>query len=189
MYELANPTRIKEMSIFNIKSCNDMMVAWLNKAYMTGVNILELNVNVYVLDADDMIFSVEYVKMVCNLSIIFREIFDNHLYDLRLKGLVDNDIYSKINFHNLFNEVNNTLNSFIDDEFLMYEFNIYHSEISLQTAMTMYDSFIENLIAILKDIVNDKLLKFIFNKHSVIYIQNIYEGIFLQLENIFSVYC
>lgn len=189
MYELANPIRIKEMPIFNISSCNNMMSAWLKQAYINGVNVPELYANIFVYDTDDMIFSVEYVKMICNLSIIFREIFDNQLYSLRLKGLISNEIYSNINFHNIFNEVNDKFNSYIDDQFLMYEFAIYHSEISLETSMAMYEAFSDTIINILKDTIDIKILQFIFNKHNMRYIQIIYEKIFLQLENVFSIYC
>lgn len=188
MYELANQIRIKEMPIFNILSCNKMMSDHLIKAYTNGVNVPELYANVYVYDADDIIFSVEYVKMVCNLTTIFKEIFDNQLYALRLKGLINNEIYSSINFHTIFSTVNDQFNSFIDDQFLMYEFGIYHSEISLETSIVMYEAFNDAVVNILKDFVDIKILKFIFNKHNLKYIQNIYDSIFTQLENVFSVY-
>ncbi len=189
MDELINPIRIKEMPIFNIISCNKMMNDHLILAYTNGVNVPELYANVYVYDADDMIFSVEYVKMICNLTTIFKEILDNQLYLLRLKGLISNDIYSKIDFHTIFGNINNQFNSFIDDEFLMYEFNIYHSEISLETSMAMYSTFNDAVIEVLKDFVDIKILKFVFNNHNLKYLQYVYDNIFTQLENVFSVYC
>lgn len=188
MDELINPIRIKEMPIFNIWSCNNMMSSWLNKAYTNGVNVPELYANVYVYDADDMIFSVEYVKMICNLTTIFREILDNQIYLLRLKGLISNDIYSNIDFHKIFGTVNNQFNSFVDDQFLIYEFGIYHSEISLETSMAMYATFNDSVIDVLKDFVDIKILKFVFNNHNLKYLQNIYDSIFIQLENVFSIY-
>ena len=188
MNELANPIRIKEMGMFNVIPCIQMVEEWLSNAYKNGVDVPELYANVHVYAADDVIFSVEYVKMICNLTTIFREIFDNELYYLRLRGIVDNSIYSKINFHKIFGNVNNHLNSFIDDEYLMYEFGIYHSEISLETAMSMYDIFNDSVIEQIKDVADAKLLKYIFNKHNVKYIKNIYDNIFLQLENVFSIY-
>ena len=188
MHELANPIRIKEMPIFNLLSCKKMIEDWLIKANNNGVNVLELFANIYVYDADDMIFSVEYVKMICNLSIIFREIYDSQLYELRLNGIIDKETYSKINFHIIFNEINNVLNFFIDNQYDVYEFGIYHSEISLEITMAMYSVFIAKLTDVLKDTVNPGLLKMNFNKHNVKYIQDIYEKIFLQLENVFSIY-
>lgn len=189
MDELINPIRIKEMPIFNIWSCRNMMSSWLNKAYINGVNVPELYANVFVYNEDDIIFSVEYVKMICNITTIFREILDNQIYHLRLKGLISNDIYSKIDFHAIFSIVNDQFNTIIDDEFLMYEFNIYHSEISLETSITMFNVFNDAVIEVLKDFVNIKILKFVFNNQNLKYLQYIYDGIFLQLENVFSVYC
>ena len=154
MYELANPTRIKEMPIFNVMSCRDMTSAWLLKANSSGVNVLELNANAYVLDCDEMIFSVEYVKMICNLAIIFREIFDMELYSLRLKNMISNEAYMSINFHEIFCKVNDQFNSFIevlDGEYLVYEFGIYHSEISLETSISMYEAFNDAIVESLKD--------------------------------------
>ena len=188
MYELANPIRIKEMPVFNILSCNVMMNDYIILAHTNGVNVPELYANVHVYEADDIIFSVEYIKMICNLAKIFREIYDNELYYLRLNGIISHEIYSKIDFHKVFGNVNNQLNSFIDDQYLMYEFGVYHSEISLETSMAMYEVFNDSLIEQMKGYADEKLLKFIFNKHNVKYIQNIYESIFLQLENVFSIY-
>lgn len=188
MYELANPICIKEMPIFNIKSCIGMMEKWLNAAYSNGVNVPELNANVYVYNADDMVFSVEYVKMICNLSIVFREIYDNKLYELRLKGLIDKEVYNNINFHQIFGRVNDLFNYLIEDQDPMYEFAIYHSEISLEIAIAMYDVFNDSLINELKKFIDVNLLKYIFSKYNTKYIQNIYDSIFNKLENVFSIY-
>lgn len=188
MYELANAMRIKEMNIFNVVSCRNMMESWLNKAKDNGTIVPELFANVHVYEADDMVFSVEYVKMICNLAIIFRELYDTKLYDLRINGLINKDIYSKINFHEIFSEINDVLNFFIDNQYDMYEFGIYHSEISLETSMALYSVFNTKLTNILKDFVDINILNMNFNKHHVKYIQDIYEKIFLQLENVFSIY-
>ena len=188
MYELANQIRIKELPVFNTPSCVKMMEDHLNLAYQCGVDVGELAINIFIYEADDLIYLVEYIKMLCNLTKIFRDILDNELYILRAQGYVDNKIYSYINFHNLFVEINNKLNALLSDQFLFDEFGIYHSEISLETSIAMYEVFNDNIIISLNKFVDINVLKFIFNKHNVKYLHDIYESIFNQLENVFLMY-
>lgn len=187
MYELANQIRIKDLAVLRTECCMNMIESYIETAFKSGVDIGELAVNIYVYESEDPIFLVEYVKMLCNLSKVFRDILDNSLYTLRLYKIVNESVYN-INFHNIFNEVNTKFNTFIDEQFLFDEFGIYHSEISLETSIAMYEVFNDSVILSLKEFVDPNLLKFIFNKHSVKYLQKIYEEIFNQLENVFLIY-
>lgn len=184
MDNLMNQVRIKELPAFYAVTGQIMIDAWLSKVIKTGVNIGELAVNSFVYDYDDMVFSVEYIKMLCNLSIIFREIYDNNIYALRIQGHLQN--IPDINFHDIFNEVNNRFNAYVDDMYLFEESSIYESEIALETTTALYDVFNDTIILALKDYVEPFISKYIFNTVNVKYLQNIYNNIMIQLQNVFS---
>lgn len=187
MYELSYPIRIKELPMFYSQHCIAMTQNYLVIATQNGVNIGELTANVFVYEFDDLIFTVEYIKMLCNLSTIFRNIFDNDLYNLRLQGYINDKIYSSINFQTIFNEVNNKFNAFIEEPFLFEEISIYGSEISLETSIALYETFNDNMIILLSKFVDINLLKYTFNKINIKYLQNFYDQIGTQIQNVFSI--
>lgn len=188
MYEVSNPIRIKDLIVFNIPSCVNMMEQQLSSAYMDGVNIGDLTVNEFIYETDDFIIMVEYIKSLCNLVHVFKNILDNLIYKLRVYNFVDNAIYSNINFHKIFDLVNIVFNILVDDQYLLDAFDIYYSEISLDISMVLYDKFIEGVIHDLKDTVDENLLKFIFTKNNLVYLQDIYESITNQIQNVFLTY-
>lgn len=188
MYELAEPIRIKQLPIVTVPTYVNMLKDHLAIAQQSGVNIGELAVNVYIYESEDPIFLVEYIKMLCNLTKVFRSIYDNELYLLRSHGYIDNKIYFNLNFHNIFNEVNNKFNIYLDNQFTFDEFGIYHSEISLDTSIAMLEVFNDTIILALKDFIDPNLVKFIFNKFRLKNNHALYDEIFNQLENVFLIY-
>ena len=187
MYELITQIKIKELLLFKTPSSR-MAEEHLRLAYNCGVDVGELSANTYVYEySDDLIFSVEYVKMICNLVIIFRDLFDKYLYTLRMLGYTDNRIYSSINFHNVFNKVNHEFNINFIDQFLFEEIGIYHSEVSLETAIYLYEVFNTQIISELKDFIEADKLKFIITKHNMKYLPKIHGDIMNQLENVFYI--
>ena len=188
MYDLAEPIRIKQLPLFTIPTYVNMISEYLAIAQQNGVNIGELAVNVYIYESEDSIFLVEYIKMLCNLTKVFRDIYDNELYLLRSQGFIDHKIYFNLNFHNIFNEVNNKFNIYLGDQFLFDEFGIYHSEISLDTSIAMLEVFNDTIILAIKNFVDPNIVKFIFNKFRLKNLHAIYDNIFNQLENVFLIY-
>lgn len=184
MYELANQIRIKELPAFYTAAGCRMMENSLIAAYSNGVDIGELAVNSFVYDYDDIVFSVEYIKMLCKLSTIFKDIYDNNIYALRVQGHLQN--IPDINFHFIFNEINNKFNAYVDDMYIFEESGIYQSEIALETTTALYDIFNDTIVLALKDFVEPLVSKYIFNKVNVKYLQNIYDNIMTQLQNVFS---
>ena len=188
MYELANQPKIKYLPAFIIPSCLNMMRFHIESAYKNGVNIGEFGCNSFIYQNDDLICQVEYIKMACNISNIFKDIYNELLYNLRLEGYIDNSIYPFINFHKVMNEVNNTFNSFIEDEYIFEEVTIYSSEISIETSIEMYDTFTNCIINELSSYINPNLLKYVFNKFNITNIQIIQDKIMTQIANIFTVF-
>lgn len=189
MYELITQVKIKELLLFKTPS-SKMIEEYLQSAYKCGVDVGELSANSYVYEyIDDLIFSVEYVKMICNLVGIFRNLFDNYLYSLRSIGWhIDNRIYS-INFHNVFSKINYQFNINFIDQFLFEEIGIYHSEVSLETAIFLFEVFNDTVVDELKEIIpiDPNLLKSMFIRRNIRYIPQIHSDIMNQLENVFYI--
>ena len=189
MNDLCNPIKIKELPVFYSNSGIRMIEKWLAIAVKNGVDIGDLIVNSVVYNYEEPIFTIEYIKMLCNLTNIFRNIYDNNLYHIRLQGLISDDVYSNISFHNIFNEINNIFNFLMNDGiYLFEEMEIYQSEISIEVAVALYDKFNDSIISALKDFVDPKLLVFIFNKINMKHLQIIYDSIKVQFTNVFTIY-
>jgi len=183
------PIKLKDLPIFHSNSAMIMLKNWLAIAEKSGVNIGELSVNSVVYNYEEPIFTVEYIKMLCNLSNIFRTVYDNNLYQLRLQGLINDDVYSKINYHNIFNEINNTFNFLtLDGMYIFEEMSIYDCEISLELTVALYDKFNESIISELKNYVDPNLLLFVFNKINMKHLRSIYDSIQTQFLNVFTIY-
>lgn len=187
MYELITQIQIKDLLLFKTPSSR-MTEEHLRLAYNCGVDVGNLSANTFIYEYnDDLILSVEYVKMICNLVVTFRELYDNYIYDLRMLGYIDNKIYSTINFHDIFNKINHEFNINFIDQFLFEEIGIYHSEVSLETAVYLYEVFNEYIISLLKDFIEPNKLRFIFTKRNMKYLSKIHGDIMNQLENVFYI--
>lgn len=188
-YELANPILMKDLPVFKMSTYSNMMNGWINKAIQKGVDIGNLSVNSYVYEYDDPIFLVEYIKMVCNLGIIFRDIYDTELYNLRMSGYINN-IYSDMDFNTIFNHMNTNLNLFLDQSFRFEETEIYHTEITLDISTKIYNIFVNDLITQVSKVVNINPLQLrsIFIRNKIKNIEFISKEIYTQLDNILSIY-
>jgi hypothetical protein len=186
MCNLARRVYIKDLLIFQSPIIYAMIDEYINKAKQHGVYIGELTMNSYIYESRslDVSYLMNYIKSLSNLVSIFRDIYDNDLYNLSLHG-IDNIIYDIDHFQIIFSAVNNTFNVYLDDQFLFEDFGTYQSKISLDTVMAMYESFNKNFTLSLKDIVPSNILKKISMSRNIKYLPYVYDRIFEQFESIY----
>ena len=121
-----------------------------------------------------------------NVINVFRNMYDDYLYNLRLENLIDDYIeeYEPDTFHIIFNAINNTFNAYLDDQYLFMEFGTHLSQTSLETIMGMYEAFNDQFVMEFKQYVNINKLKILIMKNMK-FINHIYNRIFDQYEPIY----
>ena len=186
MCNLTRRVYIKDLLIFQSPIIYAMIDEYINKAKQKGVYIGELTMNSYIYDSRslDVSYLINYIKSLSNLVDIFRDIYDDDLYNLRLNG-IDNIIYDMDQFQMIFSAINNIFNAYLDDQFLFEDFGTYQSKISLETVMAMYDTFNKYFTLSLRDIVPCNILKSINMRRNIKYLPYIYDKIFEQFECIY----
>ena len=185
MENLTRLTYIKSLLIFQSPIVYEKIEKYVLDAKQMGVSIGDLAINPYVYSTRsfDVSFLVNYIQSLDNVIRVFRNIYDDYLYELRLHGNIDNNY--KDNFHVIFNAVNNTFNLYLDDRYLFEDFSIYHSETSLGVIMLMYDAFNEHFIFYMKNNVDSRVLKSLIQRKNLKYLPYIYDNIFEQYEYIY----
>ena len=187
METLSNMTRIKDLLILKCPAFSDASKIYIDSAKQKGVDLGELIVNPYIFQSRslDVSYLFNYLESLDNAAKVFREIYDEYIYTLRLNGWVNDIIYSIDKFHEIFNAINNKFNSYLTDQYLFEDFSIYQSETSLETCMAMYDTFNEYFMMSLLDIAEPNKLKYLIMQKSIRYSQYIYDKIFEQFEYIY----
>lgn len=182
---------IKDLLVFKSPLIYHMCEKYIESSKQKGVDIGNLFINPYVFQSRslDVPYLLKYIESLDKLAGVFREIYDEYLYTLRVDGYIDNHIYDIINntdkFHMIFNAINNKFNAYINDQYLFEDFGIYQSSTSLETCMTLYEEFNDSFIRSMIDLVDPKRLKFIIMQKSSRYLHNIYYKIFEQFEGIY----
>ena len=177
---------IKNLLVFQALSIYQLIEKYIDESRRRGVEIGDLVVNPYVYNSKslDISFLVSYIKSLNNLSGVLRDIYDDYLYDLNMMG-VDGLYNNLYDFHIIFNAANNTLNKYLDDQYVFEDFGIYQSETSLDTIMAIYESFNDYFVYTIKGRVDPLLLKRMIQIKSTKYLPYIYDKIFEQFEDIY----
>lgn len=180
-------TRIKDLLILKCPSFSNISKGYLESAKRKGVDLGELIINPYIFQSRslDVSYLFKYLESLDNLARIFREIYDEYIYTLKLNGYINDTIHNIDNFHIIFNAINNTFNLYLSDQFIFEDFGIYQSETSLITCMAMYETFNEYFMNTLLDLVEPHNLKLLIMQKSIRYSQYIYDKIFEQFEYIY----
>lgn len=177
---------IKNLLIFQAPSIYQLIEGYINDSRRRGVEIGDLVVNPYIYNSRslDVSFLISYIKSLNNLSEVLRNMYDEYLYDLTMKGAggLYNNLYD---FHIIFNSVNNVFNRYLVDQFLFEDFGIYQSKTSINTIMAMYESFNNYFVYTNKEKVDAFLLKKMVQTKSAKYLPYIYDKIFEQFEDIY----
>lgn len=177
---------IKSLIVFQSPSAYTLIKDYVEDARKKGVEIGNLIVNSYIYSAKSLNiwFLIDYIKSLDNLVCTFRDIYDEYLYEIKMKGV--DDIYNNLyDFHIIFNAINNTFNKYICDQYLLDDFGIYQSETSLITIMSLYEVFNDYFVYTMKDKVDYMTLKKIVQIKSIKYLPYIYDKIFEQFEDIY----
>lgn len=182
---------IKDLLVFKSPMIHHMCEKYIESSNQKGVNIGELFINPYIFQTRslDVPYLLKYLESLDKLAGVFRELYDEYLYSLRINGYIDDNIYDIINntnnFHMIFNSVNNKFNAYINDQYLFEDFGIYQSSTSLETCLALYEEFNDSFIRSLLDLIDANKLKIIIMQKSSRYMQIIYHKIFEQFEGIY----
>lgn len=179
---------IKDLLIFQSNSVYKLIESNVENARRNGVELGELVVNSYMYKhrSLDIGCLIPYIRALDNMIKVFRDLYDDEIYTLRLENLITDEVYNNINgFHNIFNAINNTFNAYLCDQFLFEDFGIYQSQTSLETILALYETYNDYFIMSLRDYVNPNILKISIMNRSTRYIQYIYDKIFEQFEDIY----
>lgn len=187
---ITNPVRIRDLMLFKYDEVLNIIKDDIELSKNNGIYLGELFVNKFVYESKstDLLFIRLYIKILNSIAIVFNDIFSDQIYNLRLDDLLDDkeytDIYNKDIFHQIFNEMNNEFNTFVDDLFIFDEFLIYGSEISLEVILIIYEIFNQNIVSLLSAYIDRNILININSKRTVRYFSYIYDKLFEQFENV-----
>lgn len=176
---------IKDLLIFQPPTIYQMIEKYIEDAKQKDVFIGYLAMNQYIYESRslDISFLINYIKSLDKITGVFRDIYDEYIYELRLKGLLDS--VNKTDFHMIFNAVNNKFNLYLTDQYLFQDFGIYRSQTSLETIMDMYETFNDYFIYSLLGKISPNELKILIYKKNFKYLPYIYDKIFEQFEDIY----
>lgn len=176
---------IKDLLIFQSPTIYQMIEKYIEDAKQKDVFIGYLAMNQYIYESRslDISFLINYIKSLDKIAGVFRDIYDEYIYELRLKGLLDS--VNKTDFHMIFNAVNNKFNLYLTDQYLFQDFGIYRSQTSLETIMDMYETFNDYFIYSLLGKIPPNELKILIYKKNFKYLPYIYDKIFEQFEDIY----
>lgn len=188
---MVNPIRIKDLMILQYDEIINIIREDVESAKLAGVYIGELYVNRYVYESrsTDLAFLRNYIKTLNAIANVFGDIFHDEIYTLRLEDLLDNEayleIYNENTFHWIFDKINQTFNTYVDDMYIFDEFYIYGSEISSEVVLFLYNTFNEYLVSSLMPYVNYNILLKMNGQRTVRYYPYIYDKLFQQLEDLY----
>lgn len=177
---------IKDLLIFQSPIIYKMVEKYVIDAQKRGVYIGELTMNSYIYESRslDVSFLTNYIRSLDNLVKIFRDIYDEYIYELKLNNYI-NENY-KDNFHFIFFAINGVFNNYLNDQYLFEDFSIYHSETSDITIMALFETFNDYFVFYTKESVNNlNFLKLFVRRKSLKYLPYIYDMIFEQFEYIY----
>lgn len=176
---------IKDLLIFQSPTIYQMIEKYIEDAKQKDVFIGYLAMNQYIYESRslDISFLINYIKSLDKITGVFRDIYDEYIYELRLKELLDS--VNKTDFHMIFNAVNNKFNLYLTDQYLFQDFGIYRSQTSLETIMNMYETFNDYFIYSLLGKISPNELKILIYKKNFKYLPYIYDKIFEQFEDIY----
>ena len=186
-FELIKQINIKDLAIFQYPEVIKLIEKDIYDSYSKGINIGEITVNTYIYEtkSTDIYFMMRYIKTLNGLAEVFRELYDNLIYTLRLEKMIGSDIYNdNTNFQFIFNAINNSFNMIINDRYLFEDFCIYFSDTSLNTCIELYDTFTYNFISLLCGTVDANILKSLCMNKNIFNISQLYAKIYQQFEYI-----
>lgn len=189
MYNITKVLYIKDLLVLQAPSIYKMIEGTVQSAKRKNLFIGDLVVNPYIYDSRslDVSYLFKYLEALDKVANVFRKLYDEFLYSLRLEGIIDDELYSGIdNFHMIYNAINNTFNSYLVDQYLFQDFGIYRSPTSLETCTKLYETFNDYCVYSLIDIVNDPArLKLRMFRQNIKYLNYIYDELFEQFEPIY----
>lgn len=184
---IINQIKIKDLKILQTPWVYKEIENDILSAERKGICIWELPVNPYIYETRSMNieFLCKYIKTLDGLAGVFRELYDNLVYKLRLEKLIDFDMDDS-SFQFIFNAVINAFNRYIDDRYLFDDFCIYMSDVSLQTGIILYDVFNSVFIALFGNMIDSNKLRYQCIYKNMINPSIIYTNIYKQFEPIMS---
>lgn len=181
--ELSKPILINDLIIYRYPDLFQFIEKYIESARQKGVCIGQLIVNKYIYENHSLCI-VNYIKSLDELISVFRDLYDQTLHQLSLDRKLKSFIYNLNNFHDIFNEVNNIFNKFLDDMYLFEEFSIFQSQVSIETCIAMCETFNDAMIFHLKEYVDINELKRI-NVNRMKNFHLIYDRIFVLFEYVY----
>ncbi len=188
MCKLSRLIYIKDLLIFQSNTVYKMIEEYVESAKLKGVSIGDLATNSYIFESRslDVSYLINYIKSLNNLAGVFRDLYDDYLYKLRLQLSIDDIIYQDDNqFQMIFNAINNTFNRYLDDQYLFEDFSIYQSQTSVETCMALLDTFYEYFTFLMSKYIDKDYLKQFIMQNNIALSQIIYDKIFEQFEYIY----
>ena len=145
MYEVANTIKIKDLPIIKSEDFFHIVEPYFEESMKNGVHLEEmiLNPNIYGEESNrlfDYRFTAGYICAISCMIRFFKDLFDKELFNLRMSGIHERSVYD-INFHEIFNEINKTFNTYVDDLYILDQFFILGSELSIETFLLLYGVF------------------------------------------------
>lgn len=145
MYEVANTIKIKDLPIMKSEDFFHIVEPHIEESLRNGVNLGEMvvNPNIYGEESNrlfDYRFTTGYICALNCMVRFFRKLFNKELFILRTIGIYNQSLYD-INFHNIFNEINKNFNIYIDDYYILDQFFILGSDLSVETFLLLYEVF------------------------------------------------
>ena len=177
---------IKDLLILQSPIIFEKIEKYVREAERKGVYIGDLAMNPYIYKSRslDVPFLIDYIRSLHNTIEIFRDIYDEYLYELRLLNCINENYQDQFQF--IFSAINNTFNSSLSDQYLFEDFGMYHSEVSDSTIMSLYETFNDYFIFYMSNAVSNQFnLKLFVQRKSLKYLPHIYDKIFEQFEYIY----
>ena len=194
MNDLVNQIKIGDLLIYKSPITFAMIYEHLNSALEKGVHIEDLVVNPYIYTSRsmDVSYLINYIKSLDNIAKVFNDLYFDYLYTIRLGELINDNIAdilynrSKDIFNNIFFNINNTFNLYLEDQYVFEDFGIYMGQTSLEVIIALYNTFNDQFISSLKGYINPNLLKYHTTlSQSSEFMHFIYDKLYMQFEPIY----
>lgn len=185
--DIINQMKIKDLLILRCPGVFQCFEETIEKSNQKNLNILDLTLNPYIYEtrSSDIGYLIKYLNSLDGLADVFRELYDNFIYELRVANLLDESIYNNDQFHYIFNAINDELNYFVNNQYAFEDFGIYMGQTSLETCIALYDKFVDYFVRCLSGKIDANFLKSFCMQRNIRNIYDIYESIFEKFEEIY----
>lgn len=187
---LTQPMRVKDLTVFKYKDIFPAVTAEVDKAKEYGIDLENLIINPIIYENEMDIDVVIFYFSVMNAYIkIFGDIFSNEVYSMRINNIINDQIYRYIMgnniFSRIFDKINNNLNIYLFDIYVIEETLTFYSEVSLESFIIVMESFNEAFIENLQQLVNRDYLNKLNIKRLSTDFNSIYEALFDDLSYVY----